>query len=227
MSKSTLARRALSLACLTLISQLAASHAAAQTAPAIQGLSEVVVKSQQDAEALPAPAAGGKTARGARLGLLGKMQFMGAHYTGGEDLTKLAGDAAKDFIWATSYYLYDEGTQPGIILAKKIGAQFNQKADVIRSVHYTSGMLAAAIAIEAMKRAGSNINNDTVYRSLIGMVGSKKFDPGFTVGPVTFSAKDHVGAEMMRLLQADSTGNFKAITGPMQSQMFKLVHPMK
>lgn len=162
-----------------------------------------------------------------RLNLLGKMQHLGAHYTGGEDLQKLAGDAAANFIWATSYYMYDEDSKPGIQLVKKIGAQMGQKADVIRSVHYTSGMLAASIAIEAMKRAGSNINNDTVYKGIISMVGSKKFDPGFTVGPVTFSAKDHVGAEMMRLLQADSTGNFKAITGPMQSQMFKLVHPMK
>ena len=63
-----------------------------------------------------------------RLNLLGKMQFMGAHYTGGEDLTKLAGSAAKDFIWATSFYLSDEATQPGIILVKKIGAQFGRSA---------------------------------------------------------------------------------------------------
>ncbi|WP_291429698.1 ABC transporter substrate-binding protein [Deinococcus sp.] len=162
-----------------------------------------------------------------RLGLLGKMQFMGAHYAGGEDLTKLAGDAAANFIWVTSYYMYDEGDKPGIQLVKKIGAQFNQKPDVIRSVNYTSGMLTASIAIEAMKRSGSTINNVTVYKALTSMVGSKKFDPGFSVGPVTFSAKDHVGAETMRLLQADATGNFKAITGPMQSQMFKLIHPMK
>ncbi|MDO4246071.1 MAG: ABC transporter substrate-binding protein, partial [Deinococcus sp.] len=85
-----------------------------------------------------------------RLGLLGKMQFMGAHYAGGEDLTKLAGDAAKGFIWATSYYLYDEGDKPGIQLVKKIGSQYGRKADTIRSVHYTSGMLAAAIAVESM-----------------------------------------------------------------------------
>ena len=83
MSKSTLARRALSLACLTLISQLAASHAAAQTTsatnpPATQALSEVVVKSQHDPEALPAPAAGGKAARGARLGLLGNVDMLAA-----------------------------------------------------------------------------------------------------------------------------------------------------
>lgn len=85
MSKFTLAHRALPLACLTLITQLTASHASAQTAPApapnapaAHALSEVVVKSQQDAEALPAPAAGGKAARGARLGLLGNVDMLDA-----------------------------------------------------------------------------------------------------------------------------------------------------
>ncbi|MFD1730709.1 ABC transporter substrate-binding protein [Deinococcus malanensis] len=162
-----------------------------------------------------------------RLNLLGKMQFLGAHYTGGEDLTKLAGDAAKDFIWATSYYMFDEGDRPGIQLVKRIGAQNGRKADTIRSVHYTSGMLAAAIAIEAMKRGGRDISAASVYKGLTSMNGSRSFNPGFTVGPVTFSAKDHVGAESLRLLQADATGNFKAITGAQRSRMFQLVHPLK
>lgn len=161
-----------------------------------------------------------------RLNLLGKMQFMGAHYTGGEDLTKLAGDAANNFIWSTSYFLYDEADkEPGIALVKKIGAQYGRKADTIRSVHYTSGMLAASIAIEALKRAKGDPSPAAVYNSLVGMTGSKAFDPGFTVGPVSFSKKDHVGAESLRLLQADATGNFKAITGAQRSAMFKLVHP--
>ncbi|PNY80323.1 ABC transporter substrate-binding protein [Deinococcus koreensis] len=160
-----------------------------------------------------------------RLGLLGKMQFMGAHYTGGEDLTRLAGDAANNFIWSTSYFLYDEADKPGMQLVKKVGTQYGRKADTIRSVHYTSGMLAASIAIEALKRAKGDGSSEAMLRAVTGMTGSKTFNPGFTVGPVSFSAKDHVGAESLRLLQADNTGNFKAITGAQRSQMFKLVHP--
>ena len=57
--------------------------------------------------------------------------------------------------------------------------------------------------------------------------GTFRAPPGFTVGPVTFSAKDHIGAESLRLLQADSTGNFKAITGAQRSAIFPLVHPLK
>lgn len=162
-----------------------------------------------------------------RLNLLDKMQFMGAHYTGGEDLTKLAGDAANNFIWATSYYLYDEADKPGIQLVRKIGAQYGRKADTIRSVHYTSGMLAAAITVEAMRRARNDTTAAGLYKGLISMTGTRAFNPGFSVGPVTFSAKDHVGAESLRLLQADSTGNFKAITGAQRSQIFPLIHPLK
>lgn len=160
-----------------------------------------------------------------RLNLLGRMQFMGAHYTGGEDLTRLAGDAANNFIWSTSYYMYDEGDKPGIQLVKKVGAQYSRKPDTIRSVHYTSGMLAASIAIEALRRAKGDGSSAAMLRAITAMTGSQAFNPGFTVGPVTFSAKDHVGAETLRLLQADATGNFKAITGPQRSAMFKLVHP--
>ena len=160
-----------------------------------------------------------------RLGLLGKMQFMGAHYTGGEDLTRLAGDAANNYIWSTSYFLYDEADKPGMQLVKKIGTQFGRGGDTVRSVHYTSGMLAAAIAIETLRRAGGDGSSAAMYKAVTAMTGSKSYDPGFTVLPVTFSVKDHVGAEGLRLLQADTPGNFKAITGPQKSTMFRLVHP--
>ena len=162
-----------------------------------------------------------------RLNLLGKMQFMGAHYTGGEDLTRLAGSAAKDFIWATSYYLSDEATQPGMILVKKIGAQFGRSAATVQSVHYTSGMTASAIAIEAIRRAALKgaVTNVTVNDALLTFNGSHAYNPGFTVSPVIFTKTDHVGAEGLRYLQADATGNFKAISAPFKSNLFRLVHP--
>ena len=162
-----------------------------------------------------------------RLGLLGKMQFMGAHYTGGEDLTRLAGSAAQGFIWATSYYLSDEATQPGMMLVKKIGAQFSRSTAIVQSVHYTSGMTASAIAIEAIRRAALKgaVTNITVNDALLTFNGSRAYDPGFTVSPVIFTKTDHVGAEGLRYLQADSSGNFKAISSPFKSNLFRLVHP--
>ena len=86
--------------------------------------------------------------------------------------------------------------------------------------------LAASIAIEAIRRS-KDPSAAGVYKGITSMTGSRAFNPGFTVGPVTFSAKDHIGAESLRLLQADSTGNFKAITGAQRSAIFPLVHPLK
>lgn len=74
----TLARRALPLACSALIAQLAAAQTAPPPASATRTLSEVVVKSQHDPEALPLVAPGGKAARGARLGLLGNVDILDA-----------------------------------------------------------------------------------------------------------------------------------------------------
>jgi len=98
-----------------------------------------------------------------RLGL--RIKQMGAVYTGGADLIRLAGDAAEGYLWASSYYTLDENT-PGINLQKQLAAKYNRSADILNSTNYTAGMLAAAIAVEAMRRAAQRFNgridNETV-----------------------------------------------------------------
>ena len=158
-----------------------------------------------------------------RLGL--KMKHLGAHYAGGPDLLRLAGDAAEGFIWITSYFMPDE-QGPGPELVKKIGARYKRPADTLESVHYPSGMLATAIAIEAIKRAhaaGKPVVGDAgrkaVYEELIKL----SFDPKLAVGPVTYTKADHVGVDMMRVLQAKG-GKFVPISEPFQSALFRKVH---
>ncbi|WP_135228610.1 ABC transporter substrate-binding protein [Deinococcus fonticola] len=160
-----------------------------------------------------------------KLGITGDMVHMGAHYTGGGDLVTLAGDAATNFIWATSFYLYDEADRPGIQLMRQIGRDMKRSTDTVKSVNYTAGMLAASIAVEAMKRGKGDTSPAAVYKALTSMVGSKTFDPGFSVGPVSFSVKDHIGTENLRLLMLTPTGKFMALTAPQRSQMFKLIRP--
>ena len=88
-------------------------------------------------------------------------------------------------------------------------------------------MTASAIAVEAIRRASLKgaVTNLTVYDALLTFNGSKSFDPGFTVSPIIFTKTDHVGAKGLRYLQADATGNFKAISSPFKSNLFRLVHP--
>ncbi len=154
-----------------------------------------------------------------RLGL--NIKHAGAHYAGGPDLLRLAGPAAEGFLWVTSYYMPDEDND-GARFVKELGAKYGRPADTIESVHYPSGMLAAAIAIEAIKEAkdaGKKISPETVYQALLKMDWPNKL----AVGPVTYSKDDHVGVDMLRVLEAKD-GRFVPITEPFSSQLFRKVH---
>ncbi len=158
-----------------------------------------------------------------RLGL--NIKHAGAHYAGGPDLLRLAGDAAEGFIWVTSYFMPDENTK-GAAFVRELGTRYKRPSDTLESVHYPSGMLAAAIAIEAIRRAheaGKPVTGDAgreaVHQALLGLT----FDPGLAVGPVTYSKDDHVGVDMLRALRAEG-GKFVPITEPFQSKLFRKVH---
>ncbi|WP_165738911.1 ABC transporter substrate-binding protein [Thermus thermophilus] len=163
-----------------------------------------------------------------RLGL--KMRHLGAHYTGGPDLIALAGDAAEGFLWATSFYMAYEDT-PGIRLQKEIGRKYGRPENFIESVNYTNGMLAAAIAVEAIRRAQERfkrITNETVYQAIVGMNGPNAFKPGFAVSTkqgveIDFTKSEHTGAEGLRILEAKG-GRFVPVTEPFTSALFRKVH---
>ncbi len=165
-----------------------------------------------------------------RLGLDKKIKQLGAHYTGGPDLINLAGDAAEGFLWATSFYMYHEDT-PGIRLQKELGEKYKRPQAIVESVNYTNGMLATAIAVEAMRRAQERfkrITGETVYQALIGMNGPNAFKPGFAVSTkqgieIDFTKTERTGAEGLRILEAKG-GRFVPITEPFTSALFRKVH---
>ena len=159
------------------------------------------------------------------LGLLDKIQFMGAHYTGGTSLITLAGDAAENFIWSTSFYLPDEN-KPGIELQRKIGERYGRSQDAIDETNYTSGLLQAAIYVEAARLAAlsGDVTKESFYSALLSMHGDNEFDPGFAVGPVSFSEDDHIGVDAIRLLQVQNA-KFVPFTEAFNSSTFRQVHP--
>jgi branched-chain amino acid transport system substrate-binding protein len=162
------------------------------------------------------------------LGLTDRMKFLGAHYTGGAHLTSLAGAAAEGYIWATSYRLADEDT-PGMRLQQEIGKRYGRTEDTYTDVNYTTGMLMTAIHIEAIRRAAEkgeeSISSESVYRELLDMNGSRAFDSGFAISPITFSRSDRVGADDIRLIQVQN-GAWRPISGALRSRTFPLVHPL-
>jgi branched-chain amino acid transport system substrate-binding protein len=144
----------------------------------------------------------------ARLGIVattfgekGKITFLGCHYTGGNDLVALAGPAAENFHWTTSYIVTSEpsaGADAQLALAKKYGR--DEKA--ANSHNYANGVMVAQVATEVILRAkakGKKVTKENLYAELQAMNGMNAFYPVTTVGPVTYSKTDHAGVDTLQL----------------------------
>jgi branched-chain amino acid transport system substrate-binding protein len=158
------------------------------------------------------------------FGEKGKLTFLGAHYTGGNDLIALAGKAAENYYWVCSYNLTSEnnqGTDAQLALAKKYGR--DDKA--ANSHNYANGIMVAQVATEAIKRAkaaGLDITRANLYKVLNEMNGPNSYQPFTTVGPVTYSPTDRAGVDMLQTYVVKD-GAFKKIGSPMQSVYMKKI----
>ena len=157
-----------------------------------------------------------------RLGLVakefgeeGKITFMGCHYTGGNDLVALAGAAAENFFWTTSYIVTSEpgvGTDAQLALAKRYGR--DEKA--ANSHNYANGVMVAQVATECILRAkarGKKITKKALYEELLAMNGMNAFYPVTTVGPVTYSKDDKQGVDTLQMY-AVRNGEFHSVGTP-------------
>ncbi|MFH1985829.1 MAG: ABC transporter substrate-binding protein [Pseudomonadota bacterium] len=153
-----------------------------------------------------------------------KITFMGCHYTGGTDLIALAGPAANNFFWTTSYTLTSEpgpGADAQIALAKRYG----RDDKTANSHNYTNGVMVAQVAFETIRRAkaaGQTINRENLYKQLLAMNGIDAFYPVTTVGPVTYSETDKAGVDTLQIYRVQD-GVFKAVGLPVQSVYMKKI----
>jgi branched-chain amino acid transport system substrate-binding protein len=135
------------------------------------------------------------------FGEAGKLTFLGCHYTGGNDLVALAGAAAENFYWTTSYIVTNEPS-PGATLQLDLAKRYGRDDKAANSHNYANGMMVAQVATEVIKRvkaAGKEVNRENMHQTLLAMNGDKSFSPGTTVGPVTFSATDKAGVDTLQL----------------------------
>jgi branched-chain amino acid transport system substrate-binding protein len=152
-------------------------------------------------------------------GEAGKITFMGAHYAGGPDLIRLAGSAAENYYWTTSYKLMTAkgpGTDAQFALAKRYGR--DEKLAI--SPNYTNGIMVVQVAVEAMRRAkakGKKITRESLYEEMVGMNGYNAYYPLTTVGPVTFSKTDREGVDTLQLYMSKD-GVFHELGAPFVSE---------
>ena len=149
----------------------------------------------------------------------GKLTFLGAHYAGGPDLIGLAGSAAENYYWTTSYKLMTAkgpGTDAQFALAKRYGRVLK----VANSQNYTNGIMVVQVAVEAMRRVktkGKKVTRATLYEEMLGMNGYNAYYPLTTVGPVSFSKTDREGVDTLQLYVAKG-GVFSEIGLPFVSE---------
>ena len=160
----------------------------------------------------------------ATFGEAGKLTFMGAHYTGGNDLIALAGDATENYFWITAFNITSvpgEGTTKQLALAKLFGR--DQKA--ADSHNYAAGIMVAQVATEAIKRAkaaGLEVNKENLYKMLNNMNGANAYSPYTTTGPVTYSKTDRAGVDLLQIYSVQN-GVFKAVGEPVESEYMKKI----
>ena len=158
------------------------------------------------------------------FGEAGKITFLGAHYAGGPDLIGLAGSAAENYFWTTSYKLMTAkgpGTDAQLALAKRYG----RDEGVAMSQNYTNGIMVTQVAVEAMRRAkskGKKITRAALYEEMLEMNGYNAYYPLTTVGPVTFSKTDREGVDTLQLYVAKD-GVFREVGAPFSPEYVKKI----
>jgi len=160
----------------------------------------------------------------ATYGEAGKITFLGCHYAWGPDLIGLAGSAAENYYWTTSYKLMTAkgpGTDAQLAMAKRYG----RDDKLANSQNYTNGIMVVQVAVEAMRRAkakGKKITRKSLYEEMQAMNGYNAYYPLTTVGPVTFSKTDREGVDTLQLYVAKD-GVFHELGLPFASEYVKKI----
>jgi branched-chain amino acid transport system substrate-binding protein len=131
-----------------------------------------------------------------RYGLRSKV--IGSFYVSDEENIKVTGDAMKDALAVSPIGYWSDNT-PGMAELRKITTKYHPETKwMIRS--YTQGWLTSMICAEGLKRAGKNLNPDTLVEAYETF---KNFSTGEISAPVSYSKNNHKGGTMNKLYKVD------------------------
>ncbi|MFH2012968.1 MAG: ABC transporter substrate-binding protein [Pseudomonadota bacterium] len=126
------------------------------------------------------------------------------------------GEAANQF-YATNAMAswYDEG--PGVAKMREITLKYEPGTEKpYRGKTYTAGWLEGLIIIEALKRAGRDLDGEAIVRGLETM---NNFNTGGVSGTISYSPTDHKGGDAWKIFKSDpSSGKFAPMTEWRNSQ---------
>ena len=147
-------------------------------------------------QVVPATIAFLKSARSVKFSAL----YFGSSPTCSEDIPKRSGKAAENFLGAHSFSPWYVSS-PGMMKLREIsGKYFPTKGKEIRPLKYIEGWVKAMIFVEGLKRAGKNLNTESIIASIESIKG---FDTEGLTGIITYGPKNHKGGEYIRLYKTD------------------------
>ena len=128
------------------------------------------------------------------------LPFLGTQYTCAEETVTVGGKAAENYKGLAIFSSWRDDT-PGCAEMRKATLKMHPGTEKPnRPKHYTQGWGDARILSEAIRRAGRNLNGETLVNALESL---KNYDMKGLCGRVTFGADDHKGSKYIKMYKAD------------------------
>ena len=138
--------------------------------------------------------------------------FIGTSMTCEDEVVKLCGDMDSSLIAFHSMSAWNDDVT-GVKSMKAITLKYQPKIQNPTRL-YTHGFVSGTILEEGMKRAGRDLNNETLVDALEGITD---FDTKGLCGYVGYSSQSHKASDYCKFYKADgSKGTFIPITGWMK-----------
>ena len=115
----------------------------------------------------------------------------------------------------------DEG--PWVKWQLDFAKKYGRDDKTANSHNYANGIMAAQVAVEAMRRvkdSGKAVTRESITAALNNMNGDKVYETLTTVGPVSFSKSDRMGVDYLQLYVVKG-GVFKSVGKPFQPEFLK------
>ena len=126
-------------------------------------------------------------------------QMLGDYYSCDQDIVRAAGSAAKNYIGSHTFNSWYDDT-PAMAELRDVTLKYEPRGPKTRNRYYVQGWVMSTILTEGMKRAGKDLNPESMVKSLETL---RKFDTNGLSGPISYTSKSHKAGEYCRLFKAD------------------------
>lgn len=123
--------------------------------------------------------------------------IFGFNWATDDMLVKACGEAAEKYIGVNFVGAWSDDS-PGLKLVREIAEKYQAEPGLTSL--YVNGVGVAMLFAEAIKRAGKDLNPDTLKAA---MESFDQYDTGGVFPPVTYTPESHAPAEMVKFFKAD------------------------